>query len=192
MNYFTLIHRTCLVGTIGALLCICSPISSYAQVTMRSDLSSSEMSVKGTSTLHDWESTVDVFEASAQVDGNSLKNVAFKAQVESIKSGKSGMDKNTYKALMSDKYPEILFSADDLKMSGSEITGTGRLTIASTTQSIPVNLSFETWAEGTYTIFGNIDLKMTDYGIDPPRAMMGTVRTGDDITISFELSMTTN
>ncbi len=28
---------------------------------------------------------------------------------------------------------------------------------------------------------------MTDYGVTPPEVMFGTVKTGDDITISFDL-----
>ncbi len=161
----------------------------HAQSSIRSDLTSSKMSIAGTSTLHDWVSTVDAFEARAIVDGNVLKDVSCVAQVESIKSGKSGMDRNTYNALMSKKYPEITFTARELSINGADVTGSGTLTIAGKSNTIPVSLSIETWAEGTYNIIGTVDLKMTDYGIDPPRAMMGTIRTGDDISINLDLSL---
>ena len=29
-------------------------------------------------------------------------------------------------------------------------------------------------------------MKMTDYGIEPPKALLGTIKTGDDIKIIFK------
>ena len=149
----------------------------------------SKASVLGTSTLHDWESVVESFSASVEVSDDELENVKFEADVKSIKSGKSGMDKNTYKAMDADKYPKIMFTADKLNVSGTKVTGSGKLTIVGNTREIPVNLTMEQWNEGSFTVSGSIKLKMTDYGIDPPKAMMGAVKTGDDIEIRIELSL---
>ena len=58
------------------------------------------MTVSGTSSLHDWESTVEDFEhtATVTVEGNTLikmNQLEFTVPVKSIKSGKGGMDKKT-------------------------------------------------------------------------------------------------
>jgi len=32
-------------------------------------------------------------------------------------------------------------------------------------------------------------IKMSDYGIDPPSFMFGTVKTGDEMTVSFNVNL---
>ena len=39
---------------------------------------------------------------------------------------------------------------------------------------------------------GSIKIVMSDYGIEPPVAMFGTLKTGDEVTIDFELKFVSN
>jgi polyisoprenoid-binding protein YceI len=45
----------------------------------------------------------------------------------------------------------------------------------------------EKWKANSMTVSGDYTLKMTDYGIQPPKAMWGTIKTGDEVTIKFEI-----
>ena len=36
-----------------------------------------------------------------------------------------------------------------------------------------------------YLLEGKKALKMTDYNIEPPKALLGTITTGDDIEVHF-------
>ena len=38
----------------------------------------------------------------------------------------------------------------------------------------------------TLTVTGDVDLLMTDYGIAPPKAMLGMLKTDPKVTITFE------
>ena len=40
-------------------------------------------------------------------------------------------------------------------------------------------------ADGSLVCTGTKALKMTDYGVKPPSFMMGTIKTGDPITVNF-------
>ena len=171
-----------LLGTAAFLM---SSLS--AQTSFKSDASSSKMSVLGTSTLHDWESIVEDFSASASVENGKIANVNFTAKVKSIKSGKGGMDKNTYKAMKADNFPNIKFTAKELNVSGTNLSGSGQLTIAGKTKTIQSNFSYEKWTDDAFQIRGEVELIMSEYGIDPPTAMMGTIKTGDKVTIKFEI-----
>ncbi len=153
------------------------------------DTSESTMSVLGTSTLHDWESVVEEVSAQATVKGKNLTNVSLTAAVKSIKSGKAGMDSNTYKALKADDYPEITFVAEKLKSSGSSLAGDGQLTVGAVTNDITVDLTYEELSDDAFKVTGEIPMKMTDFGITPPTAMLGAIKTGDDVTIKFEIAM---
>ena len=174
----------------GLMLTFLVPL--LAQTTFKSDASSSKMSILGTSTLHDWESVVEDFTVTATVGDNKVSNVNLNVVVKSIKSGKNGMDKNTYNAMNADQFPNIKFSANELMISGTNLKGTGQLTIAGNTKSIPVNFSFEKWNEDTFQVIGKVDIIMSEYGVDPPTAMLGTIKTGDKVTIKFEIPMTKN
>ena len=73
---------------------------------------SSLIEVEGTSSLHDWTSTVKSMEGKAQFTAEGailtdIKGLSFEANAEDIKSGKSGMDNNTYKALNTKAHPKI-------------------------------------------------------------------------------------
>lgn len=150
------------------------------------DKETSELSILGTSNIHDWESDVKSFEAEAQFDGEVIRSIKFSAKVKSIKSGKFGMDKNTYNALKADDYPKIVFESDLISI-GNKAVGKGRLTIAGKTNYIHIGLSIKN--DDKKVITGEIRLKMTDYGIKPPVALFGMIKTGDEIIIKINFTL---
>lgn len=150
--------------------------------------------IEGTSTLHDWESNVEKTEAQLVV--NNLEDVTIetlnvKVDVLSIKSGKKLMDKLTYKALKAKKYPDITFVFKKGEIIGEneafiDIKLNGDLTIAGVTKNVSVVTKINKLGN-TILLKGSHKLKMTDFGIDPPKALLGTIKTGDEITIKFNL-----
>ncbi|NEN23131.1 YceI family protein [Cryomorpha ignava] len=153
----------------------------------QSNQSESSMKVSGTSTLHDWHMDVESFTAKASLNGESLENARFTAEVKSMKSGTSSMDDNTYEAMKEEDYPRISFQSSSISGKEGKLTIKGNLTIAGVTKPITMNTTLEKWAEKSMTVKGKYTFKMSEFGIDPPRAMLGTIRTGDEITIDFNL-----
>lgn len=146
------------------------------------------MAIQGTSSLHDWESTVEEFAVQAILGNGQVEDIEFSAIVKSIKSGKSGMDNNTYKALKANDHPQIEFKTDRLRIEEDQLIGNGQLTIAGKTNEIPIRLTINQRAGLSVT--GSVNIKMTDYGISPPTAVFGTIKTGDDIIIQFDFTLT--
>ncbi len=156
----------------------------------------STLKVEGTSNIHDWEIIAKKQHGKlvAEVeDGKVIKidQLDFTVAAESLKSGKSAMDKNTYKALGTDKHKQIIFkltkvnSIDCSATNLCKVAVTGNLTIAGITK--PIDMTFNVKIFGTKVILaGSKTLKMTDFGVDPPKAMFGTISTGDAIDIKFE------
>ena len=103
------------------------------------------------------------------------------------------MDKKCYDALKSDKFPNISYelkSVNDMKSTGSgtySAVFNGNLTIAGNTKNVPINVTINA-TTGSITIKGRKAIKMTDFGVEPPTALLGTIKTGDDITIDFNLN----
>ena len=92
---------------------------------------------------------------------------------KTLKSGKSAMDNNAYKAIQADKYTNISFTATAVNMGKG--TMTGKLTVTNTVKTItvPVNV---TKNGNSYTVWGQANIKMSDYGVTPPAFMMNTVK----------------
>ena len=158
------------------------------------------MSVHGTSTIHDWTSEVTDIKGSASLDVADGKLIgisalSIKVKVEGIESSKGRiMDNKTYKALESKDHPYIKFNLAVAKITPKgdklNIVANGPLTIAGSTKTVQI-AAIGTYQGGSLHFSGSKDLKMTDFGIDPPTAMLGTLKTGDDITIDFSLVLDT-
>jgi len=155
-----------------------------------------EFSVSGTSTLHDWTMTLDKGkssgEASFTVEGNKLTGVdglAIKVASEGLKSGKAQMDQNTYNALKTEEHPHILFEMGKVqnieeKEGQYHITADGKLTIAGNARDVDLKATCAI-EDAQVTCSGSHPIKLTDFSVDPPSAMFGTIKTGDDITINY-------
>ncbi len=153
----------------------------------------STMEIHGTSNVHDWTEVVETLKGSvdASFKGNELVKIEklnLTVPVKSIKSGKSTMDKNTYNAMNADKYPNITFKLRSASISGDKVLCTGSLTVAGETKDITVACTYSVEpSKKRFILNGSYKMKMTTFGIDPPTAMLGAMRTGDDLTIKFSL-----
>lgn len=153
---------------------------------------SGTVTIDGTSTIHDWTENVEQFAGSLNAElaeGKLVKitSANLVVQVTSIKSGKSGMDDNTYKALKAKDHPEITYHLKSFGVQGNTVALTGSLTIAGVTKTVKFQATYK-MENGQLNFSGSHTFKMTDFGIDPPTAVMGTIKTGDEITVNFNLN----
>lgn len=156
------------------------------------------MVIKGSSNVHDWESNIETLNGSASVTLNEMGEIQIDKcevtiPVNSIKSSKGNrMDKKTMKALKETEYPNIefnLISFDNVVKTGSEFTAkaSGNLSLAGTTKVIDMDITGSQLENGSIEIKCSKDMKMTDFDIKPPTALLGTMRTKDEITIEFKI-----
>ncbi|MFV8225072.1 YceI family protein [Christiangramia aquimixticola] len=156
------------------------------------------LTVDGTSNIHDWQLQAVNISGVIDVefsDENFGKITRLEVTVpsEGLKSGKKSMDKNIYKALHTTQYPEICFRLKSVKKfekvsaNNYHILLEGFLKIAGTERliQVPVNLTQD---KNNHNISGELALNMTDYKIEPPSALFGTIKTGDRVVVKFELS----
>lgn len=153
--------------------------------------SESSMVIYGTSNVHDWEETCGNVSGTLrlELEGAEIKKVTalqMNIPVIGIKSGKGGMDENTYKALKAAEYPTISYKIKSFGVTDGKVHLTGVLTIAGVTKEVKFPATYV--VEGDRVRFqGAYSLKMTDFGIDPPTAVMGTIKCGDDIKFVFDI-----
>ncbi|MCW3080540.1 YceI family protein [Segetibacter sp.] len=153
----------------------------------------------GTSSLHDWTEKSDkgtgdaVFVVNSNDKVTALSAMSFTIAATSLKSGHKAMDKNTYKALKTDANPNITFILTSAKITpltrdNYEVKCEGKLTIAGTTNNTEITGTGKyDAANRSFTVKGSKKMKMTDYKVKPPTVMLGTIKTGNDITISYTI-----
>ncbi|MEZ4920203.1 MAG: YceI family protein [Saprospiraceae bacterium] len=163
-------------------------------------LASSDLSIHGTSNVHEWQSNAKEVRANADIsfadDGTmELSSLYVEIPVRSIKSEKGSiMDGKTYDALKADKHRNITFQmtkVDANTKSGSSynVKVSGKLTIAGVTKTVQLAAKGTVDSNGNITFKGSEKLKMTSYGIKPPTALLGTMTTGDDVEIKFNIRL---
>ena len=158
-----------------------------------------DVKVLGTSNLHDWTMEDKDVTCSARfiyVPGKtvptSLATFTFSFPAHSLTSGKSGMDSKAYDALQAKNGGTINFTATTSTITpGTDavfrVKSDGNLTIAGVTKAVVINAACAVKTDGTVSCTGSNTLLMTDYQIKPPTYMLGTLRTGNKLTIDFTM-----
>ena len=166
----------------------------------------SKLWIEGTSNLHGWSCKATALDAAVELDAatatqisvappKSLKRVQVKVPVKSIKCGHGGMDDNLYKALKADDSPDISYIMATFDAAPGEAKDSftlhtvGTLTIAGKENNLSMDVTATRMPDGTVKAVGVVPIKMTDYGIKPPTAIFGRLKTGDEVKVNFELTV---
>ena len=177
----------------GLFLFLANPLLAQEEYLLAS---ATDLKVAGTSTLHDWEMATKEAsgEATIKLNGQQIAaipmlEIAF--AVKSLKSGKSQMDNIAHDTLKEEKYPNIRFELTEVKqVNAYTVKAAGKLTIAGTTRLMIMDVNYEVKGN-TIRFTGNHNIKFTDFNIDPPKAMFGTIKTGDDLDLILNATFRT-
>jgi len=155
----------------------------------------SSMTIYGTTNVHDFKSKVEQIKGELVVSSSKkIQSLNVEIPVRSIKSGEKGMDTKTYEAFNESKNPTISFQLVDvssLQISGDDISAvvTGNLSMAGATRKISFKTTGKNLKPGVYEFKGSIPLKMTDFKMKPPTAMLGVMKVGDAITLKYVINL---
>jgi YceI-like protein len=112
--------------------------------------------------------------------------------VTGLKSGKDGLDKNMYKALLAPQHPEIRFTMAGYAIgtvsdsAGTAIDARGTLKVAGVEREILISATALREGEAV-RLRCDVPLLMTQFGIKPPKMMLGALRTSDKVVIHIDL-----
>ena len=177
-----------LAASLLALQFVCAQAQSF-------NIESYKLTVSGTSSLHDWESAVEKVDCtgSFKLTNNELtdiSNVVVKIPVKAIKSTKGKMmDNKTWEAFGPEKNPFITFVMRGriIEPSKATLQVFGDLTMAGVTQRVDFDLTYKILPDGDLQLTGSKKIDMTDFRMDTPTAMMGTIKVGPEVTINVNL-----
>ena len=160
----------------------------------------SKLWIEGGSNLHDWSCKASSIDATIEVDEaflkstspTLLKKVQVKVPVRNLKCGHGGMDNNLYKALKADDVADIsyILGTFDVIPSAADsftVKSVGTLQIAGAEKTVNMDITASKLTDGSIRANGELPLLMTDFGVKPPTAMFGTLRTDNKVTVKFSL-----
>ena len=169
--------------------------AALAQATHTLD-DESKVWVDGTSNKSDWTVHATELDGSATLssdDGLTIESLDVTIPSEKMLSQKSSiMDRLMHRALDVRTHPEITYSLKSIDVEPGEsdaytLKTTGDLTLAGTTKPIAMDVQGELLDAGLVRFTGSHTFLMTDFGMEPPSAMFGSLRTGDEVTVQFDV-----
>ncbi|VBB47489.1 YceI family protein [uncultured Paludibacter sp.] len=183
INYFKFYLLLAVMGTFQL---------SFAQQSLKIDPRNFVMTISGTTNVHDFKSKVTQINGNITFANNQPKTFTLEVPVKSIVSGEKLMDKKTYEAFNESKNPKILFNMTDInsvQTKGDQITAnvSGNLTMAGVTKKITLVANGKKVKSGTYEFSGTTQLKFSDFNMKPPTAMLGVMKVGNVITLSYKV-----
>lgn len=190
---------TVLLSILSAVLLAAFGLSAPVSYVVQPEAST--MTISGTSTLHDWSCDVPGVTGRLQVDTAAtsapmiIASTQVRVPVEQIECHKSRMNNNLREALEANAYPTIYFMLKEANTatlpdsSGAWYTvdANGELIIAGERRSLDLPVKAQRLADGRVRFVGSTSFKMSDWGVEPPSVMLGTIKTGDEVTIDFDV-----
>lgn len=180
------------------ILLACAGVGAQAAAAAKAG-PGSRLWIEGDSTLHKWESHATVVDAAASIEAPSFQaglasqapaKLTLTVPVESMKSEHEGLDKNLRKALKAKKFPDVVFTMSGYKADpkAGTVAAQGELTVAGVTKAETITAAYKN--EGDKLVLdGQQPLLMTDFGVKPPTAMMGTIKSDNRLTVKFHLEL---
>lgn len=161
----------------------------------------SRLWLEGSSNVRDWRCEATTLDASVDVDEDAtrgaassftrLRQVQVRVPTHALTCGRSQMDHIMYKALHVDDEPDcqqILGRFDVVSLSADgSLVMQGTLRIAGRERAVRVPVEVQQQRDGTLRAQGALPILMTDYGITPPTALFGVLRTENRLVVKFDL-----
>jgi polyisoprenoid-binding protein YceI len=196
-----------LLGSAVAItMCVAGSALTEAQTPLTID--SARITISGTSNIHAYTaSTSSVRVLRAQFAGpfdgpdlwaNALKPGGIEAfdvaiPAATLTSPREGLDKNMHKALEVIDHPDIVFHLLRLEPRSGTAGGLraiGVLQIVGVKREVAIDITTERKGSNL-SVQGQVQFLMTDFGIKPPVAMLGMLKTDPKVTVTFETVIAT-
>jgi hypothetical protein len=158
---------------------------------------SSKIWVEGTSTVHDWECQVVQFAGNVNAEAAEASLADISTTTLTVPVQGIDCDNGTMNGKVSDALGSspVRYALTDATVGAPTAEGwftirtTGELSIAGNVQTVQMDVKGKALENGRFRLTGQHTLKMTDYGVDPPTAMFGTLKTGDEVTVHFDATI---
>lgn len=178
-------------------LLFASLLSVPAQLSLGSG---SKLTLEGDSSMHAWSCKASALEgtgeaASLGAVASSVSSFELDLPVARIECGNDTMDGKLRDALKASRFPRIAFKVSSVASLPAAEGGTqklklsGRVEVAGVQKNVTAVVTVTPGPGNVVRAVASVPLKMTDFGVEPPSAMLGLLTTKDRIIVRVELEV---
>lgn len=193
--------RSSIRGASAALLCLAVAGASRpigGQLALKAE---SQLWFDGKSTLRDWSCKATAIEGKLEAPSatpiadvlaakKAVRTATLDFPTAELDCDNGTMNKHMRNALHAEAHKSITFRLTDYELTAANpVTGTlrGTLAINGVTQPVALTAQFVGEADGTLRVTGSHDLNMTEWAVEPPKLMLGTLKVKETVTVRFDL-----
>jgi polyisoprenoid-binding protein YceI len=165
----------------------------------------SRVILHGRSNVNSFSCATSTFQTSIRIDSapqsespegrsRSVVRLTVAVPVRSLDCGRARMNEDMFRALKADSFPEIRYVLTRYRVEEHSagvdsvvIHSVGELTVAGVTQRIELQVHGYRNDSGSLRGAGGARLLMTDFGIRPPTAFLGAIRTKNSLEVQVEI-----
>lgn len=191
-------NRQAITTLLFSLLLALPLHAQQSELSLTSDYS---MEIEGTSNVRDWGAEVPSMEGTlilrdgavdelSSLSPEDLISLELRIPVEDIETDSRRLTSNIHKYLKEDDQPVITFELQRIISvepigNGAAIQAEGVVTAAGKAHTTVMTVTAEQAGNGGVQFTGSQQLKMTDFDIEPPTAMLGAIRAVDELTVNY-------
>lgn len=191
--------------TIGLFLMLSPTLAAFAELAPVLTLQpESRLWVEGTSNVRPFACEATELDVQVQTEpGQVVQRVvagekAVRTVVVTVPSKSLDCDNNNkkmnehmLKAIKAEENPSIEFRLQsyELTREGDRASAllNGTLKLGGVEKQVTINATTKSVADGVLQVAGAYELRMTDYGLKPPKLMMGAFKVNDPVKVNFDL-----
>lgn len=132
------------------------------------------------------------------VNGNSrmieFNDMKLLLKVEALDCDNNRMNADLCDALKSEDFPHIVIRLHDARIDDHDsrldwipVSVRSSLTISGQTRTSTIKARMKRLADGSFRFAADHGIRMTDYGVEPPTALLGLIKVKDQIVIHFDI-----
>lgn len=128
-------------------------------------------------------------------------NAGLSIRTKSLDCGNNQMNKDMYQTLRADQHPNIRIDLTRAQLheagrisdtDWTPLKATSTLTIAGVSKPVVFEVKAKRVSADRIRLMASKEVLMTDFHIDPPKAMLGLIKVNDAIRINMDLTVVTN
>lgn len=162
----------------------------------------SRLWLEGDSNLHAWSCEANELlpemtlgRPSADSLPTGVERATMTVSVAGIECGNGKMNDNLRRALKAESHPDIRFEVTGARFVDVGVEGmlgvaaVGNLSVAGATRPLELTVTGTDTGDVALRLQGRTEILMTDFGVEPPTALLGILKTDNEVVIWFDLVM---
>jgi hypothetical protein len=192
-------------GTIGLLLMLSPTLAAFAGLAPVLELKpESRLWVEGTSNVRPFACEAKELDVQVETDQGQVvqRLVAGEKAIHTVvvtvpsksldcDNGNKKMNEHMLEAIKAEGNPSIEFSLQSYELKhegdGANALLQGTLKLGGVEKPVTIEAATKSVADGVLQVTGVYELRMTEYGLKPPKLMMGAFKVNDPVKVNFDL-----